>query len=140
MIAKPGLTRASPAWTHRVDSRRPFDVVSQNPLVLQRWFEDKVDFTPPLPPVPADLHLAGGRLCFFLDRRIAAYMYVADGRAVSLYVMREAGLGTPSDGLALWQSQSNVKQVVSLRRDAHPVQTMNHDTNEQMGCRPTLTL
>jgi anti-sigma factor RsiW len=50
---------------------------------------------PPLPPVLSDLDVVGGRLCFFLDRRIAAYMYLADGRAISLYVMREAGLGKP---------------------------------------------
>jgi anti-sigma factor RsiW len=78
-----------------IDSRRPFDIVSQDPLVLRRWFEGKVDFTPPTPPMLSDLDLAGGRLCFFLDRRIAAYMYVADGRVISLYVMRGAGLGTP---------------------------------------------
>jgi anti-sigma factor RsiW len=78
-----------------IDSRRPFDIVSQDPLELRRWFEGKVDFTPPPPPVLSDLVLAGGRLCFFLDRRIAAYMYLTDGRAISLYVMQEAGLGRP---------------------------------------------
>ena len=78
-----------------IDSRRPFDIVSQDPLVLRRWFEGKVDFTPPTPPMLSDLDLAGGRLCFFLDRRIAAYMYLANGRVISLYVMRQAGLGTP---------------------------------------------
>ena len=78
-----------------IDSRRPLDIVSQDPLELRRWFESKVDFTPPPPPLLPDLDLTGGRLCFFLDRRIAAYMYLADGRAISLYVMREAGLGRP---------------------------------------------
>jgi anti-sigma factor RsiW len=77
-----------------IESRRPLDIASQDPLQLRRWFEGKVDFTPPTPPVLSDLGLAGGRLCFFLDRRIAAYMYLADGRAISLYVMRQAGLGT----------------------------------------------
>jgi anti-sigma factor RsiW len=78
-----------------IDSRRPFDIASRDPAELRRWFEAKVDFTPPRPPVLSDLDLAGGRLCFFLDRRIAAYMYLADGRVISLYVMRQAGLRTP---------------------------------------------
>ena len=76
-----------------VDSRRPLDLVSQDPLELQGWFEGKVDFTPPAPPMLSELDLVGGRLCFFLDRRIAAYTYVADGHMISLYVMRDAGLG-----------------------------------------------
>ena len=78
-----------------IDSRRPFDIVSQDPLALRRWFAGKVDFTPPTAPVLSDLDLAGGRLCFFLDRRIAAYMYLADGHAISLYIMAEAGLSRP---------------------------------------------
>lgn len=100
-VYPPGSTQAGviPASIEElqtfIESQRPFDIASRDPLEVRHWFEGKVDFTPPTPPVLADLNLVGGRLCFFLDRRIAAYMYRADGQVISLYVMREAGLGRP---------------------------------------------
>jgi anti-sigma factor RsiW len=76
-------------------SQRPLDIASTNPTVITHWFQGKVDFAlPPLPPVLAGYQLVGGRLCFFLDRRLSALMYQQGDRLLSLYIM-------PSDGLTL---------------------------------------
>jgi len=77
-----------------IADRRPLDLASSDPAALRSWFEGKVDFAPPLPVVAAEADLIGGRLCGFLQRRIAAYLYRADDQLVALYVM-------PADGLAL---------------------------------------
>lgn len=76
-----------------IESRRPVDVLAVNPQHLQGWFAGKVDFTPPLPAAPAGLDLLGGRLCDFLHRRAASYMYRTGEVLVSHFVYPEAGLG-----------------------------------------------
>lgn len=78
-----------------VDSHRAFDVVTQDPATLRGWFLDKVDFAPPLPAPVAGLELVGGRLCYLLERRVVSYMYRADERFVSLYIMEVDDLNPP---------------------------------------------
>jgi anti-sigma factor RsiW len=78
-----------------VGSKRPLDVVEQDPERLQRWFVPKVAFDPPKPlGYASGINLNGGRLCNFFNRWIASYMYTVDGHVASLYIM-------PADGLAL---------------------------------------
>ncbi len=61
--------------------------------IVQGWFAGRVGFTPPLPPAGGDAaHLVGGRLAYFLERPVAAYLYEADGRPLTLYVMSRDGL------------------------------------------------
>ena len=72
-----------------VDSRRPLDVATTDMAQLRQWFRDKVDYALPEPRTEAGVRLTGGRLCFFLDRRIASLMYKSDGRVLSLYVIPE---------------------------------------------------
>ena len=76
-----------------VDSRRELDVATTDAEKLRLWFTDKVDFAPPRP--PAVDHLVGGRLCYFLGRRVASYMYREDGRYVSLYIFSGSDLEIP---------------------------------------------
>ena len=79
-----------------VDSRRPLDVATTDPRQLLAWFEGKVDFPLPPPPSTVDaVRLVGGRLCYFLDRRVASYMYRHGDRYVSLYIFSESGLEVP---------------------------------------------
>ena len=77
-----------------VDSNRGLDVDITDPEALRSWFAEKVDFAPPKPPAAGTMTLVGGRLCYFLDRRVIAYMYRVEGRYHSLYVMKEDGLET----------------------------------------------
>ncbi len=80
-------------------SSRPIDFATANPAELHLWFAGKLDFQPPKPPQPdRQVELMGGRLCYFLHRRAASYMYRADGHLVSLFFFREAGLGMPTGG------------------------------------------
>lgn len=76
-----------------VVSQRALDITSPDPQRLRQWFQGKIDFSPPLLPRQAGTAtLVGGRLCYFLDRRVASFMYTDDGRYLSLYVMSRQGL------------------------------------------------
>ena len=72
-----------------VDSKRPFDIATQDILELRKWFVGKVDFPFPIMSSNATLQPVGGRLCYFLNRRIASVSYRVDGRLLSLYVIPE---------------------------------------------------
>ncbi|PON15344.1 hypothetical protein C2W62_24315 [Candidatus Entotheonella serta] len=79
-----------------VVSQRALDVADTEPTSLRKWFQTKVAFSPPVLPSDIDkAKLVGGRLCHFLNRRVASYMYQTDGRYVSLYVMSRQGLEPP---------------------------------------------
>jgi anti-sigma factor RsiW len=79
-----------------IDSGRAVDFATADPVELQQWFVPRVDFAPPEPPMNAGLTLIGGRLCYFFQRRVAAYMYRADDRLLSLYVMSDGDIERPS--------------------------------------------
>jgi len=81
-----------------IDSGRPVDFATADPVVLREWFMSRVDFIPPAPPMTLRLVLIGGRLCYFFERRIASYMYRIDGRLVSLYIMSSKDIDSPSAG------------------------------------------
>jgi len=74
-------------------SGRNLDVNSNEPLELRRWFVKRLNFEVPLSAaMPAGFKLAGARLCAFLNRRAAAFMYHMNGNLASVYVMSETGL------------------------------------------------
>jgi anti-sigma factor RsiW len=81
-----------------IDSRRPLDVATTDSDALRSWFAGKVLFSPPPSPPIANLHLIGGRLCFFMNRRIAAYMYRSDDHLLSLYIIPSLGEKAARDG------------------------------------------
>jgi mycothiol system anti-sigma-R factor len=79
-------------------SQRPLDVASADPAVVAQWFAGKVDFALPLTnPVSAGYRLIGSRLCYFLDRRLAALMYQKGDQLMSLYVMPRDKLILPKE-------------------------------------------
>jgi anti-sigma factor RsiW len=96
-----------------IDSNRPVDFATADPVVLRRWFMPRVDFTPPAPPMTPGLTLIGGRLCYFFERRIASYMYLIDGRLVSLYIMSNKDIASPSasGGVTLGTRAAAVREV-----------------------------
>ncbi len=74
-------------------SGRNLDVDSSEPMEIRRWFVKRLDFEVPLSSaMPAGFKLAGARLCAFLNRRSAAFMYHMEGNLASVYVMPETGL------------------------------------------------
>lgn len=74
-------------------SGRMLDVKSSEPLALRKWLVKRLDFEIPLnSTVPAGFKLSGARLCSFLNRRMAAFVYHMDEKAAALYVMTETGL------------------------------------------------
>ncbi len=97
-LAKPVAVVEVPVSEMRtfVESRRPLDVATTDPQQLLAWFDGKVDFRlPPPPSTVKPVRLVGGRLCYFLDRRVASYMYRHGDRYVSLYIFSESGLEIP---------------------------------------------
>jgi hypothetical protein len=92
--------------TYRL-SQRPLDVVSDDPVVVAEWFAGKVDFALPLThPAPGGYQLVGSRLCYFLNRRLAALMYQKGDQLMSLYIM-------PRDKLILPKGE---REIVNHRR------------------------
>jgi anti-sigma factor RsiW len=77
-------------------SERGPDLVSGENHVVKPWFEGRVDFAPVVPiPEVADLHLRGGSVGYFLDRKAAVVGYGLRRHAVTLLVFRASGLGLP---------------------------------------------
>lgn len=106
------------AITFRV-SGRPLDFSSGSPAEVASWFDGKTDF--PLPSVPSKLaafELKGTRLCYFLDRRLAAVSYQDGARTFTLYIMSGAQLDLPAPnaGLAggIPLSRQTVKSYTNL--------------------------
>jgi anti-sigma factor RsiW len=81
-----------------IDSRRPLDVTTNDSNALRSWFAGKVVFSPPPSPPLPNLRLIGGRLCFFMNRRIAAYMYRSGDHLLSLYIIPSLGQKAARDG------------------------------------------
>jgi len=68
------------------------DLVETNPQTVADWFAPKVPFALPRLASLSEVDLIGGRLCWLLDRRIAAFNYDRDGDALGLYVADASGL------------------------------------------------
>jgi anti-sigma factor RsiW len=73
--------------TYRMSRRSP-DFETADPRTISEWWADKLDFRVPTPVAElGGYRLIGGRLCYFLNRRLTALMYRKDDHVVSLYVM-----------------------------------------------------
>lgn len=96
-----------------VVSQRALDMASTAPASLRQWFQEKVTFSPPLLPAQVDqANLIGGRLCHFLGRRVASFMYQINGHYLSVYVMPRQGLVLPMDNeIKLPRVQATVHEV-----------------------------
>ena len=73
------------------------DVDSGHTHQVRPWFEGRVDFAPPVPDLEdAGVHLRGGSVGYFLDRRAAILHYQLRLHRVTLLVFRADGLSLPS--------------------------------------------
>ena len=77
--------------TH-LDADRDLDLVETDPRRVMNWFTPKVPFGLPQLASLSELDLIGGRLCWLLDRRIAAFNFDQGGKALGLYVTDATGL------------------------------------------------
>lgn len=102
------------------------DIATDEPDQVRRWIATKVDFRLPSDVAPpGGLKIVGGRLCSFLNRRLAFFHYEKGPSDLSLYVMNASGLTLPSDGAfdtglsrdglatVTWRTQGLVFVVVS---------------------------
>lgn len=95
------------------------DVAAKEPRVVRNWMAAKLDFDLPddVSP-PAGFKLAGGRLCSFLQRRLAFFHYEKDQSSLSLYVMKSAGLNIPkASSFSTARSAQGVTSVIWQRGD-----------------------
>lgn len=102
--------------TYRLSGRN-VDVESSDPGVIQTWFEERLAFA--LPPVKARIagfDLIGGRLCWFLDRRIGALAYRRGDQVVSVYVMTDHDLPLP---------ETTFEPELAISRSIHEVDEVN---------------
>ncbi|HUK65830.1 MAG TPA: hypothetical protein VLV17_03325 [Anaeromyxobacteraceae bacterium] len=74
-------------------SEHPLEIESGINHQVKPWFEGRLDFAPvvPVPEVP-DLHLSGGAIGYFLDRKAAVVEYHLGRHAVTLLAFRGDGL------------------------------------------------
>ena len=112
-----------------LDADKHLDRTESNPQALMDWFSPKVPFSLPHLASLSELNLIGGRLCWLLDRRIAAVNFERKGERLGLYLTDATGLtcrnaalptaGEPpisvsEDGLngAFWRSGSLAHALV----------------------------
>jgi len=84
-----------------VTGEEPFDVVSSDPNVVERWFEGKLDFRFRIPRPPAS-RLLGARLCNVGGRQFPLASYDREGRRISLFALGTAagsGQGACQEGV-----------------------------------------
>jgi len=79
-----------------VTGEEPFDVVSNDPNVVERWFDGKLDYKLRIPRPPA-ARLLGGRLCNVGGRQFPLASYEREGRRISLFAMGTAARGREGD-------------------------------------------
>lgn len=72
-------------------SAQPLEVTTLEPAELTRWFSSRLDFGVRIPHFDG-FTLAGGRLCYLFDRRVALAFYQTPDQWVSLFVLRNDGL------------------------------------------------
>jgi anti-sigma factor RsiW len=62
-----------------------------DPTALSQWFNSKLDFVAWIPQLPG-FELAGGRVCYLFDRRLALAIYQKPDQWVSLFISRGEGI------------------------------------------------
>jgi anti-sigma factor RsiW len=72
-------------------SAQAVEQATTDPTALSQWFNSKLDFVAQIPPL-AGFELAGGRLCYLFDRRLALAFYQKPDQWVSLFVSRGEGI------------------------------------------------
>lgn len=72
-------------------SAQAVEQATTDPATLSQWFNSRLDFVAQIPPL-AGFELAGGRLCYLFDRRLALAFYQKPDQWVSLFISRGEGI------------------------------------------------
>ncbi len=72
-------------------SAQAVEQATTDPTALSQWFNSRLDFVAQIPPL-AGFELAGGRLCYLFDRRLALAFYQKPDQWVSLFISRGEGI------------------------------------------------
>ncbi|MGH7449962.1 MAG: anti-sigma factor family protein [bacterium] len=72
-------------------SAQAVEQATTDPTALSQWFNSRLDFVAQIPPL-AGFELAGGRLCYLFDRRLALAFYQKPDQWVSLFISRGDGI------------------------------------------------
>ncbi len=72
-------------------SAQAVEQAATDPTALSQWFNSRLDFVAQIPPL-AGFELAGGRLCYLFDRRVALAFYQKPDQWVSLFISRGDGI------------------------------------------------
>lgn len=93
---------------------KAIDVKETNMVRLAEWFSDRLPFSlPPIGSSGAGAQLLGGRLCWLLERRLAALTYEANDGPIIIYVMEADGLN-----IAANRGKSNLGTDLSWHRSS----------------------
>lgn len=72
-------------------SAQAAEQATTDPTALSQWFNNRLDFVVQISPL-AGFELAGGRLCYLFDRRVALAFYQKPDQWASLFVLRGDGI------------------------------------------------
>jgi anti-sigma factor RsiW len=72
-------------------SAQAVEEATTDPAALSQWFNGRLDFVAQIP-LLAGFELAGGRLCYLFDRRLALAFYQKPDQWVSLFISRGEGI------------------------------------------------
>lgn len=94
------------------------DLAAAHPDAVLSWMAARVDFSlPERLAGPAGLTIAGGRLCSFLDRKLAFFSFSAASEDVGLYVTSAEGLEVPAQDSLVAVARDDGLAAVSWYRD-----------------------
>ncbi len=111
-------TRPAEEYRSFVESGRPLDFASSSPAEVRAWLQARLDRPVPTPASgPAGLQLAGARLCWLLERRVASVMYTGSPGPASLYVFQGEDLPRGTETALTVIRRGDLTAVVSWSGD-----------------------
>ena len=93
---------------------KALDIAETNMVHLAGWYSDRLPFAlPPIGSIGAGAELLGGRLCWLMERRLAALSYETNEGPFVFYVMDADGIELPES-----QKKSDFSEPVSWHRSS----------------------
>lgn len=94
------------------------DVKASDSEDVMQWMSARLDFNLPADIATSDEYaIVGGRLCSFLNRRLAFFHYQKNSRDLALYVMKARGLQIPAKGSLSVVTTDKGLSAVTWQRD-----------------------
>jgi len=97
---------------------KPLDVNQKDTPDMLQWMAAELEFQLPEKVYPPQgYRVSGGRLCSFLNRKLAFFQYESDTDAVAMYVMKSHGLELPAIGSYQTSTTNSGISTVTWTRD-----------------------